>query len=72
MRHLDYPLNLRNYILISTRLERDRHKKLVEELRRKSNGENGLVIYNGNIVLRCSHHDPVENNAPENWLPLAF
>ena len=39
-----------------TKLERVRHKKVVEELkRRRSNGESGLFIRNGNIV----HHPEI-------------
>ena len=38
-----------------TKLERERHKKVVEELkRRRSNGESGIFIRNGNIVQRRS------------------
>ena len=45
-----------------TKLERVRHKKVVEELkRRRSNGEHGLFIRNGNIVQR-SHPEIMQHS----------
>jgi len=36
-----------------TKLEREKHKRVVEELkRRRTNGEKGLIIRNGHIVIR--------------------
>lgn len=34
-----------------TKLERQKHQKLVEELKRRSNGERNLVIRNGSIIV---------------------
>ena len=45
-----------------TKLERERHKKVVEELKRRSNGESGIFIRNGNIVQRRSHPKTMQHS----------
>ena len=45
-----------------TKYQRHKHKHLVDELkRRKSNGENNLVIRNGEIIIRGSHTNNARN-----------
>ena len=47
-----------------TKLERGKHKKIVEELkRRRSNGESGIFIRNGNIVQRRPRPEAVQCSA---------
>ena len=46
-----------------TKYQRHKHKQLVDELkRRKSNGENNLVIRNGEIIIKRSHTNNARNN----------
>ena len=47
-----------------TKLERERHKKVVTELkRRRSSGETDLIIHNGNIVFRLPRTEPMQHNS---------
>ena len=47
-----------------TKLERGKHNKIVEELkRRRSNGESGIFIRNGNIVQHRPHPEAVQHSA---------
>ena len=48
-----------------TKYQRSKHKQLVDELKRmKSNGENNLIIKNGEIVTRRLRTDNRDTAAP--------
>ena len=49
-----------------TKIERDKHKRLVTELKkRKSQGETGLMIKNGKIIVRSHCMEPQPHQSEE-------